>query len=78
MVKEYQFSINRAERQTHLFQKFEDHLNYCIQRDRKKNDDITLGIEETQKLRGGIAFAKKVLSEMREDVAVDDEQSPQD
>lgn len=72
-MSEYKFELKSADKQSHIYRKFLDHFKYCLQRDRKRNDG-DLSPEQTQKLRGRIAFAKELIEICTAEILPPDEE----
>lgn len=79
MPKEYPFTLNRAEQSTHLWKKVQAHLDYLLDKERKKNDGV-LPPDTTNSLRGRISMLKELknldmVNETQREDSADSEES---
>lgn len=54
------FELSRNEKDSALWKKLSSHISKRLQEMRSQND-VSISIEETERLRGRIAFAKELL-----------------
>lgn len=59
MSKDYAFTLNRHEQQSHLWKKIQAHFDYVLERERRKNDN-KMDEDQTAAIRGKIALAKEL------------------
>ena len=55
------FRLSESEKQSQLWRKLQEHLEFLNDRDRRRNDDMKLSEEETRTLRAMINARNEVL-----------------
>jgi hypothetical protein len=60
MAKPYSFKLNRAEKASSAWKKTQEHFEYLLQRERKKNDNRQEA-DDTAAIRGKIGLLKELI-----------------